>query len=317
MLAIALDLSGVFEVGTSLQGAGAGLAARGGLAGDVFTGALAVVVAAPCTAPFMGASVGWALTQSAGAALAVFVALGLGFALPFVLVAFWPGLLARLPRPGPWMDTFRKALAFPMYGAAAWLAWVLTLQAGASALARILAAGIVLALAAWLAGAAQKRAAAGRRVLVLGGSAALIAAAAVAAALWPGYMEGSGAAVASPVAEQAEPYSAARLNALQAQGRPVFVDYTAAWCVSCQVNDRVVLSTRPVQAAMKRDGVAFLKADWTRRDPDIAAELARYGRAGVPLYLVYGARGGEPAILPAILTQGVVIQALDAAARSD
>ena len=314
MLAVALDLSGVFEVGTSLQGAGSGLAARGGLMGDFFTGALAVVVAAPCTAPFMGTAIGWALTQSTGAALVVFAALGLGFAAPFVLVAFAPRLLARLPPPGPWMDAFRKALAFPMYGAAAWLAWVLTLQAGASALARILAAAIVLALAAWLAGAAQRRAAAGGRSAVLAASAAALAVAALAAAVWPSYAEAPLEPARTPTEAAAEPYSPARLAALRAEGKPVFVNYTAAWCVSCQVNDRVVLSTRPVAAALKRGGFTYLKADWTKRDPVIAAELARYGRAGVPLYLVYGAGGAEPVILPAILTQGVVVHALDAAA---
>jgi len=314
MLAVALDLSGVFEVGTSLQGAGAGLAARSGLVGDVFTGALAVIVAAPCTAPFMGAAVGWALTQSAAAALAVFLALGAGFALPFVLIAFAPGLLARLPRPGPWMGAFRKLLAFPMYGAAAWLAWVLTLQAGASALARILAAAIVLAFAAWLAGAAQKRAAAGARPLALGAGAGVLGAAALAAAVWPAYAATPLAAGPARAEAVAEAYSPSRLAALRSDGKPVFVNYTAAWCVSCQVNDRVVLSTRPVIEAMKRDGFTYLKADWTRRDPAIAAELARYGRAGVPLYLVYGAGGAQPVILPAILTEGAVIHALDAGA---
>ena len=316
MLAVALDLSGVFEVGTSLQGVGAGAAARGGLMGDLFTGALAVVVAAPCTAPFMGASIGWALTQPAFAALIVFLALGLGFALPFVAVTFWPGLLARLPRPGPWMDAFRKALAFPMYGAAAWLAWVLTIQAGETALARIFIAAITLALAAWLAGAAQRRAAAGGRPVALGAAAAVLAAAALAGVVWPAYAETpSGGPTARSAETASEPYSPARLAALRAEGRPVFVNYTAAWCVSCQVNDRVVLSTRPVAEAMRKYGVAYLKADWTKRDPVIAAELARYGRAGVPLYLVYGAHGGEPAILPAILTQGVVVGALKTAAQ--
>ncbi|MDB5443580.1 MAG: thio:disulfide interchange protein [Phenylobacterium sp.] len=317
MLAVALDLSGVFEVGTSLQGVGSGAAARGGLVGDVFTGALAVVVAAPCTAPFMGAAIGWALTQPPAAALAVFLALGVGFALPFVLLTFWPGLLTRLPKPGPWMDAFRKALAFPMYGAAAWLAWVLTLQAGSTALARIFIAAIVLALAAWLAGAAQRRAAAGGRPVALGSTAAILAAAALAGVVWPAYAEtpAEGASAARSADAASEPYSPARLAALRAEGRPVFVNYTAAWCVSCQVNDRVVLSTKPVVEAMSKYGVAYLKADWTRRDPVIAAELARYGRAGVPLYLVYGADGGEPAILPAILTQGVVVGALQTAAR--
>jgi len=316
MLAVALDLSGVFEVGTSLQGVGSGLAARQGLAGDVFTGALAVVVAAPCTAPFMGAAIGWALTQPPAAALAVFVALAIGFALPFVAVTFWPGLLARLPRPGPWMDVFRKVLAFPMYGAAAWLVWVLTLQAGAPALARILAAAIVLALAAWLAGLAQKRAAAGARPLATGFAAGLLAAAALVAVVWPAYGQAQAAPGVETAHATAEPYSPERLAALRAQGKPVFVDYTAAWCVSCQVNDRVVLSTRPVVDAIHKYDVAYLTADWTRRDPAIAADLARFGRAGVPLYLVYGADGGKPAILPAILTQGMVIKALQAASKA-
>ncbi|THD78056.1 MAG: thiol:disulfide interchange protein [Phenylobacterium sp.] len=316
MLAIALDLSGVFEVGSSLQGVGSGLASRGGLVGDVFTGALAVVVAAPCTAPFMGAAIGWALTQPAAAAMTVFLALAVGFAAPFVAVTFWPGLLSRLPRPGAWMDVFRKALAFPMFAAAAWLVWVLTIQAGETALARILGAAIVLALAAWIAGAAQRRAAAGGRPLVLGSAAVALAAIALAAVVWPAYAETpseGGPAAKADLASEA--YSPEKLAALQAEGKPVFVNYTAAWCVSCQVNDRVVLSTRPVVDAMHKDGVTYLKADWTKRDPVIAAELARYGRAGVPLYLVYGANGGPPQILPAILTQGVVVKALESAAR--
>jgi thiol:disulfide interchange protein DsbD len=306
MLLVALNLSGLFEVGTSLQGVGSGLASRGGLSGAFFTGALAVVVAAPCTAPFMGPAVGWALTQPAAGALSVFAALGVGFALPFVAVAFAPGLLARLPKPGPWMEAFKKVLAFPMYGAAAWLIWVLSQQADPAVLARVLAAAVIIACAAWLAGVAQRRQAAGGRPLAVGSAAGVLAAVAIAAAVWP-----QGKAAIEP-----EPYSPERLAALQAEGRPVFVNYTAAWCVSCQVNDRVAISTPGSARAFKRDNVAYLKADWTRRDPAIAADLARFGRAGVPLYLVYGVKGGEPAILPAILTEGVVVRALDAAAGS-
>jgi thiol:disulfide interchange protein len=304
MLAVALNLSGVFEVGTSLQGAGSGLASRGGLVGAFFTGALAVVVAAPCTAPFMGPAVGWALIQPPAAALAVFLALGLGFALPFVAVAFAPALLRRLPKPGPWMDVFKKALAFPMYGAAAWLVWVLAQQTDAAGLARLLAAAIVLAAAAWLAGIAQRRSQAGTRPVVLTAGAAILAAVAVAAVVWP---QGKSEL-------PSEPYSPGRLAELQAQGRPVFVNYTAAWCVSCQVNDRVALSTRGTIDAFRRHNVAYLVADWTKKDAVIAADLARHGRAGVPLYLVYGAAGGEGVILPNILTEGAVVRALDAAA---
>jgi thiol:disulfide interchange protein DsbD len=305
ILVVGLNLSGVFEAGLGLQGAGQGLASRSGLTGAFFTGALSVVVAAPCTAPLMGPAVGWALTQPPAAALAVFLALALGFALPFVLVAFAPPLIARLPRPGPWMDTLKKLLAFPMYGAAAWLAWVLTVQAGADGLARLLAAAVVLALAAWLVGAGQRRASGGHSLQAVG---AALAALALALALVPPY----GVATAAPAAQGAkvEAYSPARLAELRSAGRPVFVDYTAAWCVSCQVNERVALSTPKVRDAFRRDGVTYLKADWTRRDPQIAADLARFGRAGVPLYLLYPAAGGPPRVLPSILTEGLVLKAL-------
>jgi thiol:disulfide interchange protein len=317
MLAVALNLSGVYEVGTSLQGVGSGLAARGGVTGAFFTGVLAVVVAAPCTAPFMGPAIGWALIQPPAASIAVFLGLGLGFALPFVAVAFVPALINRLPKPGPWMDIFRKALAFPMYGAVAWLVWVLTVQAGSDAVPRILGAGILLALALWIAGAAQRQHAVGARHTGLAALAALLGIAAVTGgAVWPQYAE-AGAANGSGAAELDEQtYSPEKLAALQAEGRPVLVNYTAAWCVSCQVNDRVALSTKAVSEALARNNAVYLKADWTKRDPQIAAELARFGRAGVPLYLVYGAKGGGPDILPSLLTEGIVVKALDRAARN-
>jgi thiol:disulfide interchange protein len=304
MLGVALNLSGLFEVGTSLQGAGSGLASRRGLAGAFFTGALAVVVAAPCTAPFMGPALGWALTQTPVAALTVFLFLGLGFAAPFVLVAYAPGLLSRLPKPGAWMETFRKALAFPMYGAAAWLAWVLAQQAGPEDLAKLFAAAVAVALAAWLFGIAQRRAAAGGKATVTSIIAVAVVAVSIAGVAWP-----QDKAAELPT----EPYGPARLAELQGEGRPVFVNYTAAWCVSCQVNDKVALSTPTVAAAFARHKVAYLKADWTKRDATIAADLASHGRAGVPLYLVYGTGGGEPAILPSILTPDIVVRAVEAA----
>jgi thiol:disulfide interchange protein len=317
MLAVALNLSGVFEVGTSLQGVGSGLAARDGLVGSFFTGVLAVVVAAPCTAPFMGPAIGWALTQPPIAALVVFLGLAIGFAAPFVAVAFVPALINRLPRPGPWMDVFRKALAFPMYGAVAWLVWVLTVQAGSDAVPRILGAGILLAFALWIAGAAQRRHAMGGSSGALAGVAAVLSLLAVAGgAVWPAYAEadGAGGAEAAKLDEQA--YTPEKLATLRAEGKTVLVNYTAAWCVSCQVNDQVALSTKPVSDALARNNAVYLKADWTKRDPLIAEELARFGRAGVPLYLVYGAKGGEPAILPSLLTPGIVVKALDTAGRS-
>ncbi|OHB31069.1 MAG: thiol:disulfide interchange protein [Phenylobacterium sp. RIFCSPHIGHO2_01_FULL_69_31] len=317
MLLVGLNLSGVFEIGTSLQGVGTGLASRDGLAGSFFTGVLAVVVAAPCTAPFMGPALGWALTQPPVAALVVFLALAIGFALPFVAVAFVPGLLSRLPRPGPWMDVFKKALAFPMYGAVAWLVWVLTVQVGPDAVPRILGAAVLLALAAWIAGAAQRQHAIGGRHVGLAAAATLVGAVAVVGgALWPAYAIADAAQSSGEAKLDDETYTPERLAALQAEGRPVLVNYTAAWCVSCQVNDRTALSTKAVAEALARNNAVYLKADWTKRDAVIAAELARFGRAGVPLYLVYGAKGGEPAILPSLLTEGVVVKALDAAGRT-
>lgn len=318
MLAVALNLSGLFEVGASLQGVGGRAASRGGVAGSFFTGALAVVVAAPCTAPFMGPALGWALTQPPASALAVFAGLGLGFAAPFTAASFAPGLLSRLPKPGAWMDGFRKLMSFPMYGTAAWLAWVLTVQTDPTGLARLFAAAIVLALGFWLLGVAQRRQAAGPGGLAPGLVGAVLALAAIGVAVWPKYDEptAAGAPVAEGSAIAFEPYSPENLAAAQAAGKPVFVNYTAAWCVTCQVNEKVAFATARAAKAFARTGTVYMKADWTRRDAAIAADLARFGRAGVPLYLVYPAKGGDPQILPQLLTGDIVAEALDRAAGS-
>jgi len=303
MLAAALNMSGLYEIGTSVQGLGQGLAGRGGLVGAAFTGVLAVVVAAPCTAPFMAGALGYALTQPAAVGLAVFAALGLGFAAPFTLLAFSPKLIRRLPRPGPWMEALKKTLAFPMYGAAAWLAWVLASLSGSDGLKLILAAGVVLAFGAWVYGVAQRRQMAGGRPL------AQYALAALAGVL----VIGAVALEAEPKAAPPEPWSPERVAELQAQGKPVFVNFTAAWCVTCQVNEQVAFSSGEVARAFKRTGAVYLVADWTKPDARIAKALADHGRAGVPLYLVYGAGGGEPKVLPQLLTPALVADALDKA----
>ncbi|MBV8593891.1 MAG: thioredoxin family protein, partial [Caulobacteraceae bacterium] len=311
LLAAALNLAGLFEIGLSLQAAGGSVATRGGWLGSALTGALAVVVAAPCTAPFMGPALGYALTQPAGAALAVFAALALGFAAPFALLALSPALTRRLPRPGAWMETFRQLLAFPMLAAAAWLLWVLARQTDAAGLARALAAAVVLSLAAWGFGRAQRSkmtggpAAPGLAVAALAGA---LAAGLVAAAPWApsaGSAETAGAL-------KAQPWSEARVAELAASGRPVLVNFTAAWCVTCQVNERAALASPAVAAALARTRAAYLVADWTSRDPAIGAALKARGRIGVPLYLVYG-RGPDPEVLPQILTPGRVAAALDRA----
>ena len=319
MLLIGLNLSGVFEAGLSLQGA-ASNAGGGGLIGSALTGALAVVVAAPCTAPFMAGAIAYALTQTEWVSLSIFAALGLGFATPFLILSFAPGLLRRLPRPGPWMDGLKKVLAFPMYGAAAWLLWVLTLQAGSTALAALLASGVVLALAAWIYGSAQRAQAGGSRFALLYGLSLVAVLGAAGLAAVGLSAPGSTAQAAAPgspgAALPTEPFSPGRVAELQAGHKPVFVDFTAAWCITCQVNEKVALSSPKVAAAFARVGAVYLKADWTKRDPVIAQVLTDHGRAGVPLYLMYGAKGGEPVVLPQLLTEGAVLDALKKAAAS-
>jgi thiol:disulfide interchange protein DsbD len=315
MLLIGLNLSGVYEIGTSAQGAGATLASRSGVAGAVLTGVLAVVVAAPCTAPFMAGALGYALTQNALVALLVFAALGLGFAAPFLALSLSPALLRRLPRPGPWMEVLRRLLAFPMYAAAGWLVWVLTQQAGSAALAAIIGAGVAVALGAWLWGLSQRS---GRPLLPRGfaaaaGLAAVALAVLAATSPAPAVAGGGESAVAGDLPSQ--PFTPERLAQLRSEGRPVLVNFTAAWCVTCQVNERVALSRKAVADAFAKNHVAYLKGDWTSRDAVIARTLAEHGRAGVPLYLVYGRDpSAPPQVLPQLLTEGAVIAALEKAA---
>ncbi|MEI7932426.1 MAG: thioredoxin family protein, partial [Alphaproteobacteria bacterium] len=316
MLLVALDLSGVFEIGLSVQGAGSGLASRSGLIGAFFTGALAVVVAAPCTAPFMGPALAYALGQPPLTALAVFAALGLGFAAPFTLLAFVPALLRLIPRPGAWMNVFKTVLAFPMYGAAVWLAWVFSGQAGHVAMGVLLIAGLVTAFGAWLFGQGQKQfSVLWRWVLQLCLPASLILAVLL---LIPVAKTEAKASDAAPLAQTGsiarEAWSRDKVAALQAQGRPVFVDFTADWCITCKVNEKTSLSSAGVAAAFTQANAAYLVGDWTNRNADIAKVLAEHDTAGVPLYLMYPAGGGEPEKLPQFLTEGIVKAALQKAA---
>ncbi len=299
---VGLNLSGLFDIGGSFTGVGTSLASRQGLAGSFFTGVLAAVVATPCTAPFMGAALAFALSQPALVMLAVFLALGLGLALPFLVLAFWPAAQRWLPRPGLWMDTFKQALAFPMYAAVVWLLWVLAQQAGPDGVALTLGGLLLIAFGLWW------RRVSGSPVV---GTAAAVIGIALALALTTGLRPVEGAPAAASATH--EVYSAERLAELRAQNKPVFVNMTAAWCISCLVNERVALSRPEVQQAFAQGGVAYLKGDWTREDPAITAVLKAHGRSGVPLYLYYAPGAAEAQVLPQILTPGLVIEAISSA----
>ncbi|PIK71169.1 thiol:disulfide interchange protein [Methylobacterium frigidaeris] len=309
LFAMGLSLSGVWHLGGRAASLGDGLTRRAGLEGSFFTGVLATVVATPCTAPFMGAAVGYGLTQGAVVALTVFTALGLGLALPFALLAAWPALLRRLPRPGAWMETLKGLLAFPLYLTVAWLVWVLSQQVGSAGLMAGLAGLVLVAFCAWVtergrmagAGAVARRGAQGAALL------GLLALAGILAVL----DRDRAGPVAVAAADGIEPFSQARLDALLAERRPVFVNMTAAWCITCQVNDRATLRAASVRAAFKAHDVAQLKGDWTNQNPEITRVLEANGRSGVPLYLLYDGRGGVTA-LPQILTEATVRDALAA-----
>ena len=301
IFAVGLNLSGVFEVGSVALGAS--LAIRTGSPGAFFTGILAVAVAAPCTAPFMAAALGFALTQSPAAAMTIFLGLGIGFALPFLILGLWPRALAFLPKPGMWMLRLKQFLAFPMYGAAAWLAWVLAQQAGPDGVAVLLTAMVALSLAAWLWNVT-------RDLSVRGRGAGAVAALAILIAILCGLTTIS-VGIASPSGSaDADTFTDAKLAALRAAGRPVFVDATASWCITCLINEKVVLSRAPVKEAFARQQVAYLVADWTTRNAAITKMLDANGRSGVPLYLYYAPGAGVPVILPQILTEAVILSVI-------
>lgn len=306
--ALGLNLMGAFEFGNLLPQGLAGWRARRPAADAFGSGVLAVVAASPCTAPFMGAALGYAVTQPPAMALAVFGMLGLGMALPYVLLVLLPGWRRRLPRPGPWMLRLKQGLAFPLFATVVWLLWVLGLQAGMDAAAKAMLALVGLAFVVWLAGALRGWAGVGQVLGVV----ALVAALGLFAWSWPAPMSPAQAAQADggkAADDRWLTYSEAGLAAQLAAGKPVFVDFTAAWCVSCQVNKRLVLNTDATRGDFDRAEVVLMRADWTLRDPEITAALARLGRNGVPVYALMRP-GKEPLLLPEVLTAGLVRDAL-------
>jgi thiol:disulfide interchange protein DsbD len=303
---LGLSLAGQFEIGLTLTSAGGSLAAKQGYTGSFFTGVLAVVVATPCTAPFMGAAIGYALAQTAAVTFAVFTALALGLAAPYVALTLQPAWTRILPRPGAWMEVLRQAVSVPIFATVIWLAWVLANAYGAGLLVSLLSGFLLLAIAGWFLG----RWPAKRWAVVV--AATILLGVVVLSALAPGKL-----AVASETQAPAEanglwqPWSEAAVSRSLAAGQPVFVDFTAKWCLSCQVNERVALGQPAVEQAFQARNVVLMKADWTRHDEAITQALTALGRSGVPAYALYTPGQKEPQMLPEVLTPGIVTDALE------
>jgi len=305
---LGLSLAGQFEIGLTLTSAGGSLAAKQGYSGSFFTGVLAVVVATPCTAPFMGAALGYALAQSAAVTFAVFTALALGLAVPYVALTLQPAWTRLLPKPGVWMEVLKQAVAVPIFATVIWVAWVVANSYGASLLVALLVGFLLLAIAGWFLG----RWPAKRWSSVTAAAIVLVVVATLSVAprrlVEPKFDPRDVSAIQIEGAWQ--PWSAQAVARYQAQGRPVMVDFTASWCLSCQVNERVALDQPSVQKVFQDANVALLKADWTRGDDAITQTLASLGRSGVPAYALYVPGEANPRLLPEALTPGIVIDAV-------
>jgi thiol:disulfide interchange protein/DsbC/DsbD-like thiol-disulfide interchange protein len=302
LFAVGLSFSGVVEIGGRWMGLGHNLTTGSGLVASFCSGVLAAVVATPCTAPFMGAAIAAALAGPPLPGLLIFLALGLGLALPMVMLSIIPGVGRILPRPGRWMVVLHQALAFPIYATVLWLVWVAAEEGGPSLLLAVGAGLLLIAFAAW-AWRLGGRIAAGL---------ALAAILVLVPILWQARdLRAAPAALASA---QAEPFSTARLAAVRAAGKPAFVNLTAAWCVTCLVNDRVALDRASVKLGFRREGITYFVGDWTRADPAITAYLKAHGRDGVPLYVYYPPSGGQPVVLPQLLTPDLVLKTIGATA---
>jgi thiol:disulfide interchange protein/DsbC/DsbD-like thiol-disulfide interchange protein len=315
LLAVGLNLSGVFEVGGGLAGVGDGLTRGDSYRASFFTGVLTTLVATPCTAPFMAAAVGAALTQSTIVALVIFASLGVGLSLPYLLLSFAPWMRRALPKPGAWMDTLKQIFAFPMYASAAWLLWVLAQQTSSLGLGAALAGAILIALAAWAYQKSKFGGIHGRVTAIITAIAAVLLAVLLPLRFADVAAASTGSTAAStPAADAWQPYDAARAAEINAAGRPLLVNFTASWCLTCLVNERNAFADSAVQELFREKGVTLMKGDWTNRDPAITKALSSFGRAGVPLYVVYNAQPGssEPLVLPQLLTANIVHDALAA-----
>jgi thiol:disulfide interchange protein len=304
MFAIGLMMSGLFNWGSGFAGMGQSLTEKSGPAGDFFTGVLAVVVASPCTAPFMGSALAYAFSAHWLLALAVFLALGFGLAAPFLLIGFMPTLATKLPKPGAWMDTLKHWLAYPMYFTAAWLAWVFGNQKGVNGLGLLLISAITLSLALWWYERQKMQPSLSNKIVVL--TIAILAALSFSFAL----QQTLSTKATGIVGKNYEAFSTARLNELRAQGKPVFVDMTADWCITCKVNEKAVLHTDAFTKLLKDTGTVYMVGDWTNQDTEITAYLDQYKTPGVPLYVVYPNGPGAGKKLPQLLTLDMMRETL-------
>jgi thiol:disulfide interchange protein/DsbC/DsbD-like thiol-disulfide interchange protein len=305
---LALNMSGVFELGIRAQQLAGSVRAKSGYVDAFLSGVIATLVATPCTAPFMGAALGFAITQSAPLAMAVFTALALGMAAPYLILSFSPKLVGRLPKPGNWMVSLKQALAFPLYLTVVWLVWVLGRQVGVDAIARLLIGMTLLGAGLWAYGRWNETATS--RVRLIARAFAVLLALAGIALGWP-QQSGSQESNLATTAGHWQPWSPEAVAAVRDQGQAVFVDFTAAWCVTCQANKRLVLNRDDVQARFRERGIVTMVADWTNRDPQISLALESLGRSGVPVYALYPPGDGAPILLPELLTVQIVLDAID------
>jgi len=304
---LALNLFGIFEVGMSLTSAGGAANSDTGWIGSVLSGALATVIATPCTAPFMGVALGYALTQPPVVAMTVFTALALGMAFPYLVLSRYPALLKKLPRPGPWMETMKQAMGFLLLATVLWLLWVLAALTGAITLMNVLAGFLLIGISAWVLGKWDTLV----RETSVRWRARLIGVVLLGAAVGVSYAQVEAAGPSEASANSAWlRFSPENMEEWKTGGKPVFIDFTAKWCLTCQVNKLTVLRTDEVMAAFRERGVILVEADWTDENEEIARELARFGRQSVPLYVLYDGRNAEPVMLPEILTRKIVLDAL-------
>jgi thiol:disulfide interchange protein len=301
---LALSLAGQFELGLSLTSAGGGLAQKQGLAGSFFTGVLATVVATPCTGPLMGAAIGFALAQPAWLTFLVFTALALGLALPYLALTMQPQWTRVLPKPGAWMEVLKQLTSVILFATAIWLTWVfghLYANDGIDRIVALLACFLILAIAGWVLGRWPAK-----------WGATIVAVLLIAGALY--------FPLRKPAVETLtwQPFTQANFDAARASGKPVFVDFTAAWCLSCQVNERAVLRSADVEKKLIENHVQLIKADWTQYDPQITEELSAVGRSGVPTYVIYPAgKTSNPDVLPELLTKDIVLKAIEKDTKTD